>query len=194
MVAVSGLNELTPAGMVALSRSEVSQIGPRLLLVRTTRLRIAAVGVTTLVAFVSGCDSSRGDPDPTTATSGPYDTTAEIKPELITVQPSSVQAGDSVSVFFPDERMRGIHFVLESGTGDGWNLVYHLVSDWGAGREPRNYPAGSMEGFAVESVGISGGGPDVVLIPPEAAAGAYRICTGNSRPNICALLTVQPGA
>jgi hypothetical protein len=112
---------------------------------------------------------------------------------LIIVEPSRVQAGDPVSVFFPDERVRGIHFVLESRRDDEWNLEYHLISDWSEGRDPESYKAESMD-LEIPDIGIGGAGSDVILIPGEAPPGDYRVCTGNSRPNICALLTVEAGA
>jgi hypothetical protein len=107
------------------------------------------------------------------------------------MDPGRVPPGASVSILFPDERIRGIHFVLESRRGDDWNLEYHLISDWGQGREPATYSAGSPD-VEIESIGIGGGGPDVIVIPADAVPGDYRICTGNSRPNICGLLTIEP--
>jgi hypothetical protein len=43
-------------------------------------------------------------------------------------------------------------------------------------------------------IGISGAGPDVVFVPADVAAGEYRVCTGNARPNICASLAKKPAA
>lgn len=135
-----------------------------------------------------------GGPPTTGTVRGPLDARAEIRPDLITIDPARPRAGDLVSVFFPDERIRGIHFVLESRGADGWDLEYHLISDWGDGRDPKVYRADSVEGIGFEDVGINGAGPDVVLIPADVVPGDYRICTGNSRPNICSPLTVEPAA
>ncbi len=132
------------------------------------------------------------DSEITSAGFGPYDPKAEIRLGLISVEPSGVEPGGLVSIFFPDERTRGIHFTLESLTDDGWNLEYHLISDWGGGHEPKNFSIEKMEAIAVEDIGIGGDGPDVALIPTDIDPGEYRLCTGNSRPNICTRLTIEP--
>ncbi len=151
---------------------------------RRKTLRNAAVFVV-LAAIAVACGSAA-------TTQGPYDTSVEVRPDLIVVEPARFPAGSTVSVFFPDERTRGVHFVLESQQGDGWNLEYHLISDWGGGRIPTSHNAGSAD-FAVEDIGFSGPGPDMLSIPAEAPPGDYRVCTGNARPNICALVTLEPG-
>jgi hypothetical protein len=124
---------------------------------------------------------------------GPYDLEATIQPEVVDIEPAHVQAGDLASVFFPDESLRGIHFVLESRSGNSWNLEYHLVSDWGDGSNtPMAYKVGSIgEDISIPDVGIGGPGPDAVLIPVDATPGEYRVCTGNASPNVCALVTVE---
>jgi len=123
---------------------------------------------------------------------GPYDASAEVQPELIVLEPATASPGDFVSVFFPDERTRGVHFVLESQRGDQWNHEYNLTSDWQGTRAPRSQkiePTGTT--WAVEDIGFGGPGPDVIQIPTDAASGEYRVCTGNTRPNICALITIE---
>ena len=122
---------------------------------------------------------------------GANDESAEIQPALITLQPTTATPGDLVSVYFPDERGRGVHYVLESSQGDRWNLEYHLTSDWAGERQPTSQKA-TESTFAIESIGFEGPGPDIISIPAEAEPGEYRICTGNSRPNICARLTIEP--
>lgn len=42
------------------------------------------------------------------------------------------------------------------------------------------------EEFFVDSVGISGLGPDPVTVPHDAPPGNYRVCTGNAGDNVCA--------
>ncbi len=122
---------------------------------------------------------------------GPYDADAEIQPELITLVPSPASAGDLVSILFPDERNRGVHYVLESHKDDTWNLEYHLVSDWQGEKPPASQKVeASGTTWAIPDIGFDGPGPDLIVIPADAEAGEYRICTGNTRPNICALLTI----
>ncbi len=158
---------------------------------RSNSLNVVAAAM--ILVALAACDTSDSASEVTGTTLGPHDTAAEVRPDLIIVEPSQVQAGDLASVYFPDERTRGVHFVLESSTDDGWNLEYHLISDWSGDRAPTSHRADSMD-IAIEDIGFSGGGPDVISIPAEASPGAYRVCTGNSRPNICALLTVESGA
>lgn len=148
--------------------------------------------------LISSCTSSPADTSPshlTTSTTpvpvGPYDLTATVESDLIVVHPDDPMPGESVSVFFPDERIRGIHYVLESRTGDGWYLEFHLISDWGGSEQPTFSSAEDEPVIDVVDVGIGGPGPDRVIIPPETLFGDYRICTANSRPNICARLVVD---
>jgi hypothetical protein len=113
---------------------------------------------------------------------------------LIVVHPDQTTPGELVSVFFPDDRTRGIHYVLESQAGGGWNLDFHLISDWGGSHEAKYFTVEEMEDIAVEDLGIEGPGPDRVVIPSETPLGDYRVCTANSRPNVCALLVVEEDA
>ncbi len=148
-----------------------------------------------LILALAACSGTLGDPVASSTSLGPHDAESEIRSELIVLDPDSVQPGELVSIFFPDERMRGVHFVLESRSAEGWNLEYHLMSDWGDGRNTGSYRAGpSMEGTGFPDIGISGPGPDVVFVPADVADGEYRVCTGNARPNICAPLTIEPAA
>lgn len=145
------------------------------------------------IARVCMCrDASNSSTTQTTVPgiSGPHDPDAEMAPDLIEVEPTNAAAGEEVSIFFPEEPVRGVHNVAEIKQGEDWRLRYHLLSDWGGEREPESFPAETME-FAVEDVGIGGPWPDVVLIPGDAPPGQYRICTGNMRKNICAPLTIE---
>ena len=76
-----------------------------------------------------------------------HDAAEPVRPELIVLEPDSVRPGEFISIFFPDERLRGVHFVLESRHTEGWNLEYHLISDWGDGRATESHrPGRSMGG------------------------------------------------
>lgn len=156
--------------------------------------RLVPFLVVTLLA--SACISDRATDNSTTLPtiselSGPHDPDAEMAPDLIEVEPSVAAPGEEVSIFFPEETLRGVHFVLEGQQEEEWKLRYHLLSDWGGEREPESFPAETME-VQVEDIGISGPGPDAVLIPDDAPPGQYRICTGNMRENICSPLTLEP--
>ena len=148
-----------------------------------------------LLLLISACASDSAGNQSTTQSSSsekaePYDLNARIAPNELQLESSLVKPGETLSILFPEEPIRGVHFVLERRQGDGWDLRYHLVSDWGGERDPVSFPADS-EQFAVEDVGIGGPGPDVVLVPEVAEPGQYRICTGNMRENICATVTIE---
>ena len=148
-----------------------------------------------LILALAACSDTPVNPSTTDISVGPHDADAEVRPELIVLEPDAIQPGEFISIFFPDERIRGVHFVLESRGAEGWNLEYHLISDWGDGRDPESYRAGpSMEGIGAPDIGISGAGPDVVFVPADVGAGEYRVCTGNALPNICASLTIEPAS
>jgi hypothetical protein len=106
------------------------------------------------------------------------------------VEPPRAEPGDVVALRFPDEMERGILFVLEGRTVDGWLPAFFLTSDgpgpeWELTWQP---PGGA--GLAVEDIGVGGPGPDHVLIPPVTAAGVYRICTANAAEKACAPIEV----
>jgi len=109
------------------------------------------------------------------------------------LEPTKARPGEAVGVFFPDETLRGIHFVLEMQVGDTWTLSYNLLSDWGEGRAPEAYAVGESEGFSYPAIGIGGPGPDALVIPDDVSPGSYRICTGNAGENFCTSLTIEAG-
>ncbi len=136
---------------------------------------------------------------PTTAatdvvgSNGPFDPDATVHPELMVVEPSVVVPGEDVRVTYPGGRERGIAYVLER-SDDGSLHTTHLMTAANdspdlAGREPAWAEFGTP-GHGWEDIGISGPGPDALVIPPSALAGDYRICTANSVENICAEITV----
>jgi hypothetical protein len=116
---------------------------------------------------------------------GPADPDARIRPDLIVAEPLRVVRGDVLSLRFPTETTRGVHFVLERRAGASWRYEYDLVSDGpGPGWRREWRPASDGE-FAIPAIGVGGSGPDRVVIPEVAAPGQWRICTGNAGENIC---------
>ncbi len=91
------------------------------------------------------------------------------------IDPASPTAGEMVEVRFPDEPLRGLRYVLERQTDDGWVPMYTLVSD-GAG-EATWWPVADDDKRPIGAMGIEGPGPDRVVIPGEADSGTYRLCT-----------------
>jgi hypothetical protein len=115
---------------------------------------------------------------------------AELRPDLMILEPSVVPAGGATTVRFARPRSRGVTYFLEIEDGRSWAPRYVLtagVESYSDGL-PRWSEVGSDTGW--DDVAVTGGGPDDVLIPDIAAAGTYRLCTTGSLGSICALLTV----
>lgn len=91
---------------------------------------------------------------------------------------------------FPQETMRGVAFQLDRRTEAGWETVYWLTSDGGAGGRPVSIRVGAEGNWGWPDVGIRGPGPDRVLIPDGIEPGSYRICTANAGDEFCAPLNV----
>jgi hypothetical protein len=108
----------------------------------------------------------------------------------IVVEPARAEPGDVVALGFPDEMIRGILFVMEGQTANGWLPAFFLTSDGpGPDWEMTWQPPGGA-GLAVEDIGVGGPGPDHVVIPEVAEPGTYRICTANAAEKVCALVEV----
>ena len=120
----------------------------------------------------------------------PANPDAEMRPDLLVIEPAKAAPGDVVALTFPEETTRGILFVLDERVDDGWVTRFFLTSDGpGAGWERRWSPA-NAGGMAVEDIGVGGPGPDRVAVPEVAAPGAYRICTGNAGADFCAPIEI----
>ena len=93
---------------------------------------------------------------------------------------------------FPEDHRRGIAFSLSRWSEGRWNLTYYLSSDWGASGDypPTWWTVEDGENRGWEDVGVSGPGPDRVLVPDTAPPGDYLLCTANALDEACALLTV----
>ena len=137
-------------------------------------------------------------PGPVAPEQGPYDPDAEVRPDLMEIDPDEASPGEFVELHYPQETGRGVGFVLEERVDDSWQVRYFLTSS--EGRELPDPPPepGEFEGWMppdnpdrLEWPDIGVSGPvDFVLIPGPAAPGEYRICTANTDPNFCAELTV----
>jgi hypothetical protein len=139
-----------------------------------------------LLFAAAGCDAP---PEPAQA-GGPADPEAEMRPDLIVADPSEVAPGEVLSLTFPAETPRGIHFVLERQTGDSWVHAFDLVSDAPGPGWQRDWSLAGSEDFAIPDIGVGGPGPDRVLIPDVAEPGPWRVCTGNAGENICTEIEV----
>ena len=116
---------------------------------------------------------------------GPADPDAEMRPDLMVADPDEIAPGGVVALTFPEESVRGVHFVLEERVGESWALRYNLFSDGPGAGWQRSWQSASLEAVVVPDIGVGGPGPDRVPIPEPAAPGDYRICTGNAGENFC---------
>jgi hypothetical protein len=117
---------------------------------------------------------------------GPADPAAEMRPDLIVVDPQKAEPGDIVALQFPQETTRGILFALEQRVGETWALRYFLTSDGPGPGWRLNWQLAGEQGAAVEDIGVGGFGPDHVPIPEVVDPGDYRICTANAGDEFCA--------
>ena len=121
----------------------------------------------------------------------PANPAAEMRPDLLVIDPTTAAPGEVVALTFPEETTRGILFVLEKRVGDTWVNRFYLRSDGpGEGWQMSWHAADAAEGMAVEDIGVGGPGPDHVPIPEPAEAGNYRICTGNAGADFCAPIEI----
>ena len=118
----------------------------------------------------------------------PHDATAVFRPASMIADRETVAPGEVVELSFPDGHERGLMFVLEEESGATWVYRYMLLSDATGGRPAWYRP--DQEGVAVEDVGVAGPGPDRVVVPDVAAAGSWRICTGNAAENVCVRIAI----
>jgi hypothetical protein len=112
-----------------------------------------------------------------------------MRPDLIVANPDEVTAGLNVELTFPQETDRSLAFALEVASGDSWEYGYQLVSDQRGGEPFWQEANGPVE---IDLVGVSGPGPDVVSIPPEAPPGEYRLCTMLVPRSICVPILMLP--
>lgn len=141
--------------------------------------------ITGLVAC--GNDGSNGGTDDA-PTDGPYDASAELRPELLELEPEEVQPGATIRMHFPEETPRGVGFVLEEEVDGAWQLRYFLTAAEHAGASPSWSTAGEQQGPVWPDVGVTGPGPNWIQIPHTADPGSYRVCTANAGEEFCARL------
>jgi hypothetical protein len=178
---------------------------------RDAARRLVAMGLrnTVLAIFLAGCGLSEPIPAPSASTpprptpnpsvgptasssptGGPADSDAEIRPDLIEAHPAIAGPGDTIELAFPQSTDRSLAYAMELETADGWNYVYQLVSDQRGGEPFWQEAGGPVE---IDLVGVSGPGPDRVVIPAVAALGTYRLCTMFSASSVCVVVVVRDG-
>jgi hypothetical protein len=146
---------------------------------RTVAGATAAAAVVAVAAVVTVVPWNHGDPAPATT------------PQLpVTVTPATARPGATVALTFTGTAGRGIAFKLAKETEPD-KVLYYLTSDWGGRGQhtPTWWPAGGRGGW--EDVGLSGPGPDRVIVPDTAEDGTYLVCTANALTELCGQLTVR---
>lgn len=161
---------------------------------RRTLAFLPVLVMATACSMVPGVAPAGGGADPGGARAepapAPANPAAEMRPDLLAIDPAQAAPGDVVALTFPEETTRGILFVLEQRVDDGWLARFFLTSNGpGAGWEMSWHPA-AAQGIAVEDIGVGGIGPDNVPIPEVAEPGDYRICTANAGADFCAAIEI----
>lgn len=121
----------------------------------------------------------------------PFDPTAMMRPELIEVQPEVAMPGDELRVTYRKPVSRGIGYTLEEAGVNSWRLRYMLAAAKPNDGAPRWWTPEERIGWPDE--GFDDHGPDVLLVPPTAGSGSYRVCTGNAAENVCTSLQILEG-
>lgn len=146
-------------------------------------LLVIAVVVLALVPRVVGAGE--------TIAATPATTLAPEPRSLMTAEPDTASPGSVITLGFPDERIRGVAFTLESVQPTGWKVEYYLIAGRGSKEPGANswFRPGDPSG-GWPDVGIRGPGGEKVRIPKHTAPGTYRLCTVNPPEQICTTLTV----
>lgn len=116
---------------------------------------------------------------------------AQMRPDLLVLDPSTAEPGQLLAMHFPEETSRGIAFQLDRRESGNWLPVAWMTSD-GNGGEPATVSV-TTEDYGVDDVGVGGPGPDHVRLPDDVAPGDYRICTANAGEEFCAPLEIVDG-
>ncbi|GAA5151909.1 hypothetical protein GCM10023340_31330 [Nocardioides marinquilinus] len=91
--------------------------------------------------------------------------------------PPIARPGDRIGALFPAEQVRGRAFTLTSD-----DVTYYLSSG--------DTPTWNERSMPTDDIGITGPGPDPLVVPDVVAPGAYRLCTANAAEQACTGVTV----
>lgn len=148
---------------------------------------LIAVGLLAVGPLAACAGEENDDAD---GTAGPYDAAAELRPDLMTVDPEEARPGEVVTLRFPEQTRRGIGFVLEAEVDDAWELRYLLTAAEDAGASPSWRRPATSDGHRWPDVEVDGPGPNWIQIPHVADPGSYRVCTADAEEAFCAPIEV----
>lgn len=150
-----------------------------------------------LALVTAGCGSSTGS---ATEPGGPnvqeQGASIELDPKwrgTMDVSPSEAAPGQTVALTFPPghQDVRGVAFSLSEWTAEEWKVTHYLTSGTHPSTEPSWWSVEDAEGRGWNDVGVSGAGPDRVVVPDTATEGTHLLCTANARDEKCTLIEVR---
>ncbi|MEV8373923.1 hypothetical protein AB0P21_14350 [Kribbella sp. NPDC056861] len=107
----------------------------------------------------------------------------------MTITPSTAAPDAEIRLTFPADNGRGVGFSL-ADPSDETKALYYLTAPRSPNGKPFWKSAADNQGGGWRAIGISGPGPDRLVVPTTIADGTYLLCTEMSNPKACALLTV----
>lgn len=117
----------------------------------------------------------------------------------VIADPAAADPGEEIELRFPTELDRGVCWYMhERQTDGGWSEPqYHLLAapqNGGSDRTP-GWQEDPTE-FECFDIGVTGAGPDAIVVPDTASPGEYRLCTENTPggPYCTTILVTEPRA
>ena len=136
----------------------------------------------------AGAGSSSAEATPAGATEYPAPRPrGSLRPDLMSLQPSTVEPGGQFSVELLGEDVAGVAFTLQQDVASGWVVRYTFITPISGPGPGTWFPPGAE--VAYPDVGFAG--PLNAVIPEGVAPGAYRFCTANAGDEYCAAVTVR---
>lgn len=148
---------------------------------------IFAMGIGMTLAACGGSDDDV-TVEPTAAVPPPPPESAIA---TFALTPENPAAGETFAATFSQDHDRGGFFLLSLWNGQAWDdPAFLLESDANQGSPTVEVIS---DEFGWEDYGISGPGPDGLVMPDELTDGYWRLCTANARDDACTQLDVGLG-
>jgi predicted small secreted protein len=151
-----------------------------------------AAALALVLTTLTACGTASGSPG-RDARPEPVAVTVPPGTEGVTVSPAAAAPGDTVELTFDRPReVRGIAWSLATGPDEA-DVLFHLTSPGAGGGEPTWWAVDDGEGRGWVDLGVTGPGPDPLVVPDTAEPGDYLLCTANAAQQRCTTLTVTAG-